>query len=90
MGIVPAWIWGAALPLLCVGSVLAFGAWGGLVLLIYPLQLARQVARNPGPVYDRTLLATFQLLARFPEVIGQLKFLFDYLLGSKPRLIEYK
>jgi hypothetical protein len=30
------------------------------------------------------------MLARFPEALGQLKFLYDRLLGIQGRLIEYK
>ena len=39
---------------------------------------------------DRALLALFQVLARFPEGLGQIRFMRDRLLGRQARLIEYK
>ena len=67
-----------------------FGPWGWAAWLIYPLQVLRQTMRNSGPLSDRALLALFQVLARFPEGWGQIKFLRDRLLGRQARLIEYK
>ena len=46
--------------------------------------------RNRGPLKQRALLALFQVLARFPEACGQIKFMRDRLLGRQARLIEYK
>ncbi len=66
-------------------AALGLAAW-----LIYPLQMLRQTARNRGPLADRAMLALFQVLARFPEGWGQIKFLRDRLLGRQARLIEYK
>jgi hypothetical protein len=45
---------------------------------------------NLGPPGHRAALALFQLLARFPEGLGQLKFVRDRLFGLQSRLIEYK
>jgi hypothetical protein len=67
-----------------------FGPWGWVAWLIYPLQMLRQVVRNSGPLSDRATLALFQVLARFPESWGQIKFMRDCLLGRQVRLIEYK
>ncbi len=85
-----AWLWGIWLPLACLAAGLTFEPWGWAAWLIYPLQILRQTARNPGPLGDRTLLALFQVLARFPEGFGQIKFMRDRLLGRQARLIEYK
>ncbi len=85
-----AWLWGAWLPLGCVACVLIFGPLGWAAWLIYPLQALRQTVRNRGPLADRATLAFFQVLARFPEVWGQIRFLRDRLLGRQARLIEYK
>ena len=78
------------LPLAFSAIGLAFGPWGWAVWLIYPLQMLRQTMRNSGPLKRRTLLALFQMLSRFPEAFGQVKFLRDRLLGRQARLIEYK
>jgi GT2 family glycosyltransferase len=69
-----AWIWGVWLPLGCLAAGLALGPWGWMAWLIYPLQTLRQTYRNRGSLAERAILATFQVLARFPEAIGQLKF----------------
>jgi GT2 family glycosyltransferase len=85
-----AWLWGIWLPLACLLASLLFKPWGWAAWLIYPLQFLRQTARNRGRLGDRALLALFQILARFPEGIGQIRFVSDRLLRRQARLIEYK
>lgn len=85
-----AWIWGIWLPLGCLLVGLVVEPWGWSAWLIYPLQVMRQMIRNGGSFGDRTVLALFQVLARFPEGWGQIKFLVDRLLGRQSLLIEYK
>ena len=85
-----AWLWGIWLPLACLAAGLTFEPWGWAAWLIYPLQILRQTVRNPGTLGDRVTLALFQVLARFPESLGQLSFMRDRLFGRQPRLIEYK
>jgi hypothetical protein len=85
-----AWLWGIWLPLACLLVGLLFGPRGWAAWLIYPLQFLRQTARNRGRLGDRALLALFQLLARFPEGLGQVRFMRDRLLRRQARLIEYK
>jgi hypothetical protein len=58
--------------------------------LIYPFQVLRQVLRNRGSARHRAVMAVFQVLARFPEALGQFRFLCDRLFGRSSRLIEYK
>ncbi len=83
-------LWGIALPLVCVMAPMIFGPAGLLVSLIYPMQLLRQIWRNGGSLRQRGTLAAFQLLARFPEAWGQIKFRFNRAVGDQGRLIEYK
>jgi glycosyltransferase involved in cell wall biosynthesis len=85
-----AWLWGVWLPLACLALSVLLGPWGLLAWLIYPLQVLRQASRNSGPMGQRATLALFQVLARFPEAWGQMKFLRDRLLGHQALLIEYK
>lgn len=85
-----AWLWGIWLPLACLAFGLAFGPWGWAAWLIYPLQILRQTVRNRGPLEQRALLALFQVLARFPEGFGQIRFMRDRLFGRQTRIIEYK
>ena len=81
---------GSAFPLVCLLVSLLFWPWGCATWLIYPLQVLRQTTRNRGPIVERVLLALFQMVARFPEVWGQIKFMRDHLFGNHSRLIEYK
>ena len=85
-----AWVWALLVPFACVMAGVVFTPWGWLAWLIYPLQILRQQARNPGGLRERALLALFQLLARFPETWGQVKFMHDSLLARHAVLIEYK
>ena len=85
-----AWLWGVWLPLACLACCAAAGPWGWAAWLVYPLQVLRQTVRNPGSLGERATLALFQVLARFPEGLGQIRFLRDRLLGRTARLIEYK
>jgi GT2 family glycosyltransferase len=82
--------WGVVLPLACLLVVLLFGPWGWTLWLIYLLQFLRQTMRNRGPLGDRALLALFQVLSRFAEGLGQIRFLRDRVFGRQARLIEYK
>lgn len=85
-----AWLWGICLPVACLAAGLTIGPWGWAAWLIYPLQMLRQAIRNRGPLKQRALLAVFQLLSRFPECWGQIKFLRDRLFKRQAHLIEYK
>jgi GT2 family glycosyltransferase len=85
-----AWLWGVWLPLGCVGLGLTFEPLGWAVWLIYPLQVVRQTVRNTGSLGHRVTLALFQVMARFPESWGQIKFIWDRWFGQQAHLIEYK
>jgi GT2 family glycosyltransferase len=85
-----AWLWGVWLPLLCAASVLAFGVWGSAAWLIYPLQMLRQTLRGDGLLKHRATKGIFQVIARFPEALGIIKFTCRRLLGRPASPIEYK
>ena len=82
--------WGFALPLTCLATSILFWPWGLTAWLIYPLQVFRQTIRNRGRLRERALLALFQVLARFPEAFGQIKFMRDRIFRLRSALIEYK
>jgi GT2 family glycosyltransferase len=85
-----AWFWGFLLPLLLLTISISYEPWGWTIWLIYPLRVGQQIVRNTGSFKERTRGAIFAMTARFPESIGQLKFLYGALLGRRPHLIEYK
>jgi hypothetical protein len=74
----------------CLALGLLFSPWGWAAWLIFPMQILRQTLRNPGSPRERFLLASFQVLARFPEGLGYIKFTRDRMFGRRSRLVEYK
>ncbi len=76
--------WGFALPVLVLVLTLALGPWPLLLLLAYPLQVARLAPRMG------LRGAFFNTLGKFPEALGALRFVVQRLRGQPPQLIEYK
>jgi glycosyltransferase involved in cell wall biosynthesis len=83
-------IWGIFLPAGCLIAGFALPPWGHAFWSLYLLQLVRGAARQSGSFSDRLSLSFFQLLARFPESWGVLKFTGDRLFGRRSHIIEYK
>lgn len=85
-----AWVWGLGIPLATLLACLALGAWGLALLLVYPLQAWRLARRGRRSVRENWLRAVFLVLGKFPEMLGQLRFLRQHFMAGKPALIEYK
>jgi glycosyltransferase involved in cell wall biosynthesis len=83
-------LWGLWLPLGCLVGSSIFFPWGLIAWLIFPLQLLRQTTRSTGTLGERVTIAFYQVTARFPEALGQIKFTRDLLLNRRKRLIEHK
>jgi GT2 family glycosyltransferase len=83
-------MWGLFFPVGSAAAIVLFGLPGFALLLIYPLQILRRMLRFPGTLRSRFQFAFFEVLGRFPESLGQLKFIRARLLGSTNRIIEYK
>ena len=87
------WIWGLLVPLLALGM-----AWPtrGLSLLLlggYPLmayRISRYMQQQGLPAKDAWLYGLFCMLAKFPQLQGQLQFHLNRLLGRRNVLVEYK
>ncbi|MCB9897822.1 MAG: glycosyltransferase [Planctomycetes bacterium] len=87
------WIWGVLVPVLALGGALLVSAWCLLLLLLFPLQVARLARRMSAagrPAGDRWAYAFFCVLGKFPAAQGVLTFHLRRLLGRRSRLIEYK
>ncbi len=87
-------VWGALLPLLWLGlMIVGAGELAGLLLCLYPLQVAR-VARRVRAMWPGHPMpwphAFFLILGRFPEVQGVLTFHWRRWRRGPVRLIEYK
>lgn len=91
-----AWLWGLCVPLAVLLGAALFGPTALLLLLVYPLQITRIALRGRGDApgrrssRDRWLYATAVVLAKFPELLGQLSFRAHSLTRVQARLIEYK
>lgn len=85
-----AWFWGLGVPLATLVACSMVGAAGLLLLLIYPLQVARLARRGGRSTRENWLLAFFLVLGKFPEMLGQVKFLLSRFGAGKSALIEYK
>jgi GT2 family glycosyltransferase len=81
--------WGVALPTATLSLSLMDARWLFL-LVLYPMQVVRLAFSGRRSARDNWLQAFFWVLGRFPEGLGQLKFLGDRLLNRKHALIEYK
>jgi GT2 family glycosyltransferase len=82
--------WGLGIPVLTVSLVIWLGTWGLAMLLIYPAQIIRLALRDTRSVRQNWWRALFLVLGKFPEAMGQLKFLYNRLAGKTAHLIEYK
>jgi GT2 family glycosyltransferase len=69
------WVWAGLLPALAIAAAWAVGWPGGLLLLLYPIQMLRVARQVDGPARLRFERAFFLVLGRFPELAGQLQFL---------------
>lgn len=85
-----AWLWGLGIPVVIVLACLLLGGWGLLLLAVYPLQAVRLARRGGKSVRENWLQAVFLVLGKFPEMLGQLKFLRHRIAAGKSTLIEYK
>lgn len=85
-----AWLWGLGIPLVILLAGFIFGWLALLLLLIYPLQIVRLAVRGARSPRENWLQALFLVLGKFPEMLGQVKFLWRRLGAGKSTLIEYK
>ena len=84
------WVWGLGIPVLAAILVVWLGTYGLLLLLAYPAQVIRLALRGTLPVRENWWYALFLVLGKFPEMTGQLEFLYNRLSRKTARLIEYK
>ena len=85
-----AWLWALGLPLAV--SVFAFlvGPLALVGLAAYPLQVVRLALHGQRSARENWWRAFFLVLGKFPELLGQMKFLAGHCLRAPSQLIEYK
>ena len=85
------WMWGLCVPIIVLAFALVVGWWSLILLLVYPMQVIRLALRGGGrSARENWWRAVAIVLCKFPEVLGQLKFVFDRQRHVQSRLIEYK
>jgi len=71
---VRAWTWAAVIPAIIAAATLAFGLPALCLLAIYPLQVLRMAASLPGELNHRLWSASFLVLGKLPELLGQCQY----------------
>ena len=85
-----AWFWGLGLPLFAFVCTSLVGPAGLMAFAIYPLQVIRLALRGNRSRRENWWRAVFLIIGKFPEMLGQAKFISDRAFGSRSKLIEYK
>jgi GT2 family glycosyltransferase len=85
-----AWLWGFCIPAASCLLTVAFGWWGLIALMVYPIQISRIAARGKRSRRENWLRATALVVSKFAEMFGQIKYLVDRVRGVRSGLIEYK
>jgi len=87
------WFWGALVPILALAPAWPSRGWSAVVLGGYGIlawRIGRFVKKRGFSGRDARAYAIFVTLGKFPQMIGQLKFVVSRLFGRRSRLIEYK
>lgn len=87
------WFWGLILPLSVLSAIWLTQGWSILLLGGYPLLLYRiyHYQQQQGlSSKEAFLYAFFCVIAKFPQLQGQVQFHLNRLLGNQSKLIEYK
>jgi GT2 family glycosyltransferase len=85
-----AWVWGLGIPLLVALASIWMGLWALVLLLAYPLQMLRLARRGGRSARENAVQAVFLVLGKFPEMLGQMRFVLNRYTAGNPALIEYK
>jgi GT2 family glycosyltransferase len=84
-------IWGLVLPVVILGSGIAMGPWALVAAGIYPLQMIRMARRSPlKPAFGALQDGALNVLTKFAETQGVLKFWRDRCAKTSAQIIEYK
>ncbi|WP_347987151.1 glycosyltransferase family 2 protein [Methylomonas sp. AM2-LC] len=84
------WLWGGVIPIVILSGSVLVSPWVLLAFGVYLLQILRLALRFSPTNSDAWLYAFFMVICKFPELVGQVKFIISQLKGTKEILIEYK
>lgn len=84
-------IWGLVIPAIALLGSFFYWQFSLMVAVVYPLQICRLALRDKKESKQHPwALATYNVLGKFAEMYGQLRFHFQRLLSRPRALIEYK
>lgn len=84
------WIWGAIIPV-GVFALSIYSIYASLVFLtIYPLQIVRLALKGRWRERVNWIRSYYLMLGKFPELQGQLKFIYQLISGKQSKIIEHK
>jgi hypothetical protein len=83
-------LWGFGLPLSIALTITLFGPSASLLLLLYPVQVARIALADTRGLSSGLLRGTFLVYAKFLEAIGVCRYALDRIRGDSTKIIEYK
>jgi glycosyltransferase involved in cell wall biosynthesis len=83
-------IWAGLLPVLILIFGLNINSWFFAAFLLYPLQVGRLAIKGSRSTSENWKYALFMVVGKFPELLGNLKFHLNNLIGSNSKIIEYK
>jgi len=84
------WMWGLCVPVLALLLALWVHWWALLLLLVYPAQVIRLAVQGRRSTRENWWRAAALVVGKFPEMLGQLKFVLDRYRHVRSGLIEYK
>jgi len=87
------WFWGLLLPLAALLLAWPTGGYSLLAMLAYPLlfvRIMRHRIQRDDTARKAMLYAGFNVLAKFPQLVGQIRYHLHRRRGTPARLIEYK
>ncbi|MCA9264279.1 MAG: glycosyltransferase, partial [Planctomycetales bacterium] len=87
------WIWAGLIPLVAIAAAWPTGGWS-LVLLASPwlqwVKIVRHSRTNVPRWQERATLASFLVLSKYPQLVGQLIYVWRRLTKRPAQLIEHK
>ena len=83
------WFWGILFPITIV-LLSMHNPWWILLFITYPIQVLRLFMNGHHSLYENIIQAVYIMLGKFPEGIGQIKFIIDRMFRRQNKIIEYK
>ena len=83
-------IWGLLIPVILLTATMLLGPVALFGALVYPFQMLRMARRAKLGFMNSMVYAFFEVLCKFPEMTGEIRYYLSLATGKKSTLIEYK